>query len=138
MSPIRKPIENPYSVAVAFVDADRLARQQSGKGLPVRRALRWSYLRVASLDAPYGARLDALGATMAQVRWVAAPGMGGKTKWERPARNAEVEARFNGLVALLEGRSPHATFRALVAAMPAIDPRNGTTEAATAATADSP
>lgn len=132
MSPIRKPIEKPYSVAVAFIEADKLARQQGGQGLPVRRSLRWSYLRVASLEAPYGTRLDALGATMAQVRWVAAPGMGGKTKWERPSRNKEVEARFNGLVALLEGRSPHPNFRALVAAMPAIDPRSGVTEAAPA------
>jgi hypothetical protein len=127
MSPIRKPIEKVYSVALAFVEADRLARKRGGHGVPVKRQLRWAYIRIASLDAPYGQRLDALGATMGQARWVAAPGMGKGIgpRPSRPSRNADVEARFNALVALLEGRSPFASFKALVAAFPAIDPRTG-------------
>lgn len=122
MTPIRKALENPYTVAVAFMRADALARNESGRGLPVSRQLRWFYRRVAELDAAYGRRLDELGATMAQMRWVASPGMG---KTARGGRNLAVEARYQALAALLEGRSAFPSFRALVAGFPAIDPRNG-------------
>lgn len=122
MSAIRKALENPYTVAVTLMAADGTARKLTGRGLPgVSKALRWQYRRIAALEAPWGKRLDELGATMGQARWVASPGLGKK------GRNLEVEARYQALVAFLEKRSEHESFRALTDAFPTIDPRTGLT-----------
>lgn len=103
----RPRLARPYHVVTAWLIAApevRIARKE------------WQisdYKRIARLPRHMGERLDKLCASFAQVRWVA----------NGVNHVAELERRYNALVALLEhgdpqGRSPGVAFRAVMHALP--------------------
>ena len=87
---------------------------------PISRARRWQYRQIAALDLPWQRRLDELGASMRQVRWVASANQAGERR-----RRAQVDLRYRALVRFLEGKSEHATFQDLVDSFATYDPRTG-------------
>jgi len=86
--------------------------------IPLSPSRALQYQKIAALDLPWQRRLDALGASFEQVRWVSGPGPG--------TRRTEVDLRYRALIALLEGKSEHESFRALRDAHPTYDPHSGT------------
>lgn len=116
--------ENPYTRAMALIDASKRVQNATGAPLLGRSKL-WQCRRIAALEETWGLNLDRLGATHAMLRWVAGPGMPKAQKNCRSPRAIQVEARYYATVAFLEGRSPHLKFKDLMASFPTIDPRTG-------------
>lgn len=84
--------ENPYQIACAWVNADPRVRVK-------RNATSASnYKSIARLPRPWGERLDALGAAMEEVKWLA--GATGHT------HGAQREARYLALTEMLERPVP--------------------------------
>lgn len=101
----------PYETCCALAEADRTRPLKIDRGR--RRHLR----TIAALAPSWGKRLDDLGASYREIRWVAAP--------DPAERSVEVEYRYRALVRLLEGKGAHRTFRELCDAFPSYDPRSG-------------
>jgi hypothetical protein len=109
--PVRARTLRPYAAARAIVAADAGAR------LDISRQHRRHLRTIAALEPSWGRRLDDLGASHREIRWVAAP-----DPKERPV---EVEYRYRALARLLEGGGPHRTFQELCDATTSYDPRTG-------------
>ena len=104
--------DKPYASAVAWVAAREQDREPRGKKST------WELERIAALPRAWGEKLDALGATHAEARWVAVT-----LGHEHVALRL---ARYKALVQLLETvprerRGPE--FRRLVASSPTCDGR---------------
>jgi len=109
--PVRERTLRPYAAARAIAAAD------AGGHLDISRQHRRHLRTIAALEPSWGKRLDDLGASHREIRWVAAP-----DPKERPV---EVEYRYRALARLLEGTGAHRTFRALVDAFTSYDPHTG-------------
>lgn len=105
---ISPAVKNPYRRAKGWCHATpdvriELTRQQAS-----------DYRRVASLGNAWGNKLDALGASMWMLRWVAGAAA--------PRHMLERELRYRSLVRLLEETAPgedrRLAFRALMASRP--------------------
>jgi len=83
----REKIVRAYTVARAWVRADPSIRQV------ISRQLRLQRERIAELGDAWGYRLERLGASYEQIRWVASPG---------PGRALEREARYRAMCTMLE------------------------------------
>ncbi len=118
MPKLRQKLENPYTNSVAWCRADKAVRAETSEPLRgASKGYRWQRTKIAALGKAWGGRLDQLGATFYQARWVASP--------DPRKRLAEVESRYRALVALLEERSRFESFAALVAGFASIDPHTG-------------
>ena len=116
--PVRSRMLRPYAAARALMAADAASR------LPISRARRQQIRTISGLPQTWGRRLDDLGASYREIRWVAAPDPA-----ERPV---DVEYRYRALARLLERPPPGAeaaagprTFRELVDSFASYDPHTG-------------
>lgn len=96
------------------------AREALASDVPLSPSRELQYKKIAALDLPWQRRLDELGASLHQVRWVSSPGPG--------ERRTEVDLRCRAMLKFLEGKSEFGSFKELRESRPTYDPYDSAVE----------